>query len=237
MTVVQFETMPTAQLIRSDASDVGVVLAARVSAVDEQVLSTSSSPNADTKLIDFLMRDRHGSPFEHNSMTFFVHAPIFVLRELMRHRIASYNEESGRFRTLKPVFYVPAAGRDLVQEGRPGRYDLGPGSPEQTTVVQECYKNVCETAYSAYEEMLQAGVAREVARGVLPLTIFSTAYVTINARSLMNLLSLRVRSKDSTYPSYAQREIEIVAEAMEKEWANLMPHTYKAFVAAGRVAP
>ncbi|GAA3042274.1 hypothetical protein GCM10020000_21500 [Streptomyces olivoverticillatus] len=65
------------------------------------------------------MRDRHGSPFEHNSMTFFISAPIFVFREFMRHRVGwSYNEESGRYRELEPVFYVPGESRKLVQEGR-----------------------------------------------------------------------------------------------------------------------
>ncbi|WP_204268146.1 FAD-dependent thymidylate synthase, partial [Escherichia coli] len=67
----------------------------------------------DRGLINYLMRDRHGSPFEHNSMTFYVQAPIFVFREFMRHRIASYNEESGRYRELRPVFYVPARERNL----------------------------------------------------------------------------------------------------------------------------
>ena len=77
------------------------------------------------------MRDRHGSPFEHNSMTFYVQAPIFVFREFMRHRIASYNEESGRYRELRPVFYVPGPERKLIQEGKPGAYVFVDGTPEQ----------------------------------------------------------------------------------------------------------
>ena len=79
------------------------------------------------------MRDRHGSPFEHNSMTFFVRAPIFVWREHMRHRIASYNEESGRYRQLEPVFYVPDHRRPVVQVGKTGAYEFLAGTASSTT--------------------------------------------------------------------------------------------------------
>ena len=91
--------------------------------------------------------------------------------------------------------------------------------------------------YSSYQGMLEAGIAREVARIVLPLTIYSSVYVTMNARSLMNFLSLRTKHEDSMFPSYPQREIEMVAERMEREWARLMPITHAAFDANGRVGP
>jgi thymidylate synthase (FAD) len=188
-------------------------------------------------LIRYLMRDRHGSPFEHNSMTFYVQAPIFVFREFMRHRIASYNEESGRYRELRPVFYVPAPERKLVQEGKPGHYVFVDGTAEQHATVVEQTKAACTEAYLAYQRMLDAGVAREVARGVLPVATYSSMYVTMNARSLMNFLSLRTKRETSAYPSYPQREIEMVAEQMEAFWAELMPVTHAAFEAAGRVSP
>ena len=177
------------------------------------------------------------SPFEHNSMTFYVQAPIFVFREFMRHRIASYNEESGRYRELRPVFYVPARERKLVQEGKPGAYVFVEGTEEQFLVVDEATREACTQAYAAYQRMLDAGVAREVARGVLPVATYSSMYVTLNARSLMNFLSLRTKRDDSTFPSYPQREIEMVAEQMEATWAELMPLTYEAFNANGRVSP
>jgi flavin-dependent thymidylate synthase len=177
------------------------------------------------------------SPFEHTSMTFYVQAPIFVFRELMRHRMASYNEESGRYRELRPVFYVPGRDRRLVQEGKPGRYVFVAGSPEQHALVEEETRRVCREAYAAYQRMLHAGVAREVARIVLPLTIYSSMYVTMNARALMNFLSLRTAREDSRFPSFPQREIEMVAERMEAEWIRLMPVTAAAFDANGRVAP
>lgn len=177
------------------------------------------------------------SPFEHNSMTFYVSAPIFVFREFMRHRIASYNEESGRYRELRPVFYVPGPERKLVQFGKPGAYDFAEGSSEQFELVTEETKAVCRQAYAAYQRMLDAGVAREVARIVLPVTIFSSMYVTMNARSLMNFLSLRTKHDDSHFKSYPQREIEMVAERMEAVWADLMPVTHAAFERNGRVSP
>ena len=132
---IQFRSDMTVDLVRSSASDSDVLFAARVSTQGEQTLESAQSgeeaSGRDRGLVNFLMRDRHGSPFEHNSMTFYVQAPIFVFREFMRHRIASYNEESGRYRELRPVFYVPARERNLVQVGRPGAYEFLPGDDEQ----------------------------------------------------------------------------------------------------------
>jgi thymidylate synthase (FAD) len=239
---IEFRTDVTVELVRSSASDSDVLFAARVSTLGEQTLSdaeaaTEADPKRDKGLINYLMRDRHGSPFEHNSMTFYVQAPIFVFREFMRHRIASYNEESGRYRQLNPVFYVPGPDRNLVQVGKPGAYDFLPGTPEQTTLVENEVVAQATAAFASYERMLEAGVAREVARIVLPLNIYSSMYVTMNARSLMNFLSLRTKREGTQFPSYPQREIEMCAEKMENRWAELMPLTYAAFNASGRVAP
>jgi thymidylate synthase (FAD) len=170
-------------------------------------------------------------------MTFYVQAPIFVFREFMRHRMASYNEESGRYRELNPVFYVPAATRNLQQVGKPGAYDFLPGTPEQSELVRAETERTSREAYAAYKRMLDAGVAREVARIVLPLNIYSSMYVTVNARSLMNFLSLRTKREGTHFPSFPQREIEMCAEKMEDIWAELMPLTYAAFGTNGRVAP
>ena len=235
---IEFRSDVTVELVRSSAHDSDVLFAARVSTKGEQSLEDVEADASRSKgLIGYLMRARHGSPFEQNSMTFYVHAPIFVFREHMRHRIASYNEESGRYRELRPVFYVPGPERKLVQEGKPGHYQFVDGTPEQHALVDAETRRVCTEAYSAYQRMLAAGVAREVARIVLPLTIYSSMYVTFNARSLMNFLSLRTKREDSRFPSFPQREIEMVAEKMEAEWARLMPLTQAAFDANGRVAP
>lgn len=233
-----FRSDMTVELIRGNASDSDVVFAARVSTMGEQTLAkVDDDAEGSQGLINFLMRERHGSPYEHNSMTFYVEAPIFVFREFMRHRIASYNEESGRYRQLRPVFYVPGADRPLVQQGKPGAYEFVPGSTEQHERAVALTKDACAQAYVAYQQMLDAGVAREVARGVLPVATYSSMYVTMNARALMNFLSLRTKHPESTYPSYPQREIAMVAEQMEARWAELMPITHAAFVKNGRVSP
>lgn len=235
---MEFRSDVSVEIVRSSASDADVVFAARVSTVGEQSLAdVDADPAQASGLINFLMRERHGSPFEHNSMTFFVQAPIFVWREHMRHRIASYNEESGRYRELLPIFYIPSGDRNIVQVGKPGAYDFLPGSTEQYEVIQAQMRSSCEQAYASYQTMLDAGIAREVARMVLPVSIYSSAYVTMNARALMNFLSLRTKSEDSQFPSYPQREIEMVAEAYERAWSALMPLSYAAFVQNGRVAP
>jgi thymidylate synthase (FAD) len=235
----RFRDDVTVELVRHAARDSDVLWAARVSTAGEQSLEElQKDPERSKGLINFLMRDRHGTPFEHNSMTFFVSAPIFVFREFHRHRTGwSYNEESGRYRELQPVFYVPGEDRKLVQQGRPGKYEFVQGTPEQHKTVTAAMEESYRQAYAAYQEMLAAGVAREVARAVLPVGLFSSMYATCNARSLMHFLSLRTKDERSAVPSFPQREIEMVAERMEQLWARLMPLTHAAFDAHGRVAP
>jgi len=235
---IVFRDDMTVELVKSSASDADVIWAARVSTAGETTLEkVGESSDRDAGLINYLARERHGSPFEHTSMTFFVSAPIFVFREFMRHRIASYNEESGRYRELRPVFYIPNKDRKLVQVGKTGAYTFIDGTPEQLDITVNAIKETCIVAYENYQKILASGVAREVARAVLPVTLYSSMYVTMNARALMNFLSLRTSSEGSHFPSYPQREIEMVAEKMEKHFAQLMPMTYAAFQKSGRIAP
>jgi thymidylate synthase (FAD) len=235
---IQFRDDVSVELVKSSASDADVIWAARVStAGDKSLEDVGADPAKSEGLINYLARERHGSPFEHTSMTFFISAPIFVFREFMRHRIASYNEESGRYRELRPVFYVPSKDRKLVQVGKPGAYSFVEGTSEQYQMTVDAIKETCTLAYENYQKLLTAGVAREVARAVLPVTLYSSMYVTMNARALMNFLSLRTASEGSHFPSYPQREIEMVAEKMEAEFAKLMPITYGAFQKSGRIAP
>jgi thymidylate synthase (FAD) len=238
MSEVRFRSDVTVELVRAAAQDADVLLAARVSTQGERSLDdVDAGPARSAGLIRYLMQARHGSPFEHSSVTFYVQAPIFVFREFMRHRIASYNEESARYRQLDPVFYAPGPDRNLTQVGRPGHYAFQAGTPEQHALVEAETKQCCRDAYAAYQRMLDAGVAREVARIVLPVNTYSSMYVTLNARSLMNFLSLRTHSPDARTVSHPQHEIEMCAERMETEWAALMPLTHAAFEANGRVAP
>ena len=233
-----FRSDMTVELVKASASDADVIWAARVSTAGEQSLEEfGEDPARSAGLINYLARERHGSPFEHTSMTFFISAPIFVFREFMRHRIASYNEESGRYRELSPVFYVPDADRKLIQIGKPGGYTFIDGTKEQLEITQAAMKESYILAYQQYQVMLDAGIAREVARTVLPVGLYSSMYVTMNARALMNFLSLRTAREGSHFPSYPQREIEMVAEKMEVEFARLMPLTHAAFEKSGRVTP
>jgi thymidylate synthase (FAD) len=232
MKKIKYRSDMTVTLVQSMASDSAVTMAARVSTG-----ASDSTPEKDAGLINYLMRDRHGSPFEHNAFTFYIEAPIFVFREFMRHRIASYNEESGRYKELEPVFYVPNLERKLVQKGKPGAYEFELGDIGQLSTVYRSSYEANVRAYDEYQKMLRAGIAREIARGVLPVNLYSSMYVTMNARSLMNFLSLRTTREGAHFPSFPQREIEIVAENMECHFAEKMPLTYEAFNKNGRVAP
>lgn len=234
-TKITFRNDMTVELVDSMASDSSVAVAARVSTVSMGQVETKG-PEADAGLINYLMRDRHGSPFEHNSFTFYIEAPIFVFREFMRHRIASYNEASGRYKELEPVFYVPNIERPLVQVGKPGAYTFESGDYAQVMTVQAELMRTSDEAYLSYKRMLNLGIAREVARMVLPVNIYSSMYVTMNARSLMNFLSLRSLNQ-GTYPSFPQEEIAMVADEMEAIFAEVMPVTHGYFVENGRVAP
>jgi thymidylate synthase (FAD) len=217
------------------ASDSAVAMAARVSTVSG-THENEVDPTKDAGLINYLMRDRHGSPFEHNSFTFYIEAPLFVFREFQRHRMASYNEESGRYKELEPVFYVPDENRKLIQVGKPGAYTFEDGDYAQRMQVPAEVMRTSDDAYLSYQRMLKQGIAREVARMVLPLNIYSSMYVTMNARSLMNFLSLR-SLEQGTFPSFPQWEIADVATQMELIFSEKMPITHKTFVSNGRVAP
>ncbi|ATI18675.1 ThyX-like thymidylate synthase [Streptomyces phage Amethyst] len=237
MTNVQFRDDVTVELVKASATDSDVATAARVSTIGgshERVVDLER----DEGLINYLMRDRHGSPFEHTTLTFYVEAPIFVAREHFRHRAGwSYNEESGRYKQLQPVFYVPNVERPILQVGRPGAYEFKHGSDAHFARMATNMITAYREAYEAYEDMLKAGIAREVARMVLPVGIYTSYYATCNARSLMHYLGLRTKSEWAKFPSFPQREIEMVAEKMEDHLADLMPITHETYNRNGRVAP
>lgn len=233
MSKVEIRSDMTVELIDYMGGDLSVVRSARVSTKTAPLENESK----DAGLINYLMRERHGTPFEHNAYTFYVEAPLFVFREFMRHRVASYNEESGRYRELDPVFYVPSDERKLLQIGKPGMYTFEGGSDFQKTQVHEAILANSVESYIKYNKLLNLNVAKEVARMVLPVNLYSSMYVTMNARGLMNFLSLRTSKSDALNPSYPQVEIEMVAEQMEALWAEKMPLTYVAYRNNGWVAP
>jgi len=228
-----FDSTIDVKMVECLGSDDRIVAAAKVSTLGEE---TTDEKNVG--LIGYLMKNRHGSPFEHGVFTFRVTAPIFVWREHHRHRIASYNEESGRYTQLKPHFYVPGPDRELIQQGKPGAYEFVAGDAQLSSYTQSTIENNSVEAYERYERLLEAGVAKEVARMVLPVNIFSTCYVTMNLRSLMNFLSLRTKSlENSMFKSFPQKEISMVADKYEEFFRGQFPITWDAFNENGRVAP
>ncbi|MFF3416850.1 FAD-dependent thymidylate synthase [Streptomyces sp. NPDC002698] len=232
---MEFRSDMTVELAYHVGLDQDVAKAARVSTLGEGAKEDGRPVEG---LINFLMRDRHGSPFEHNSMTFYIEAPIFVAREFFRHRAGwSYNEESARYKELEPSFYVPDKHRKLIQTGKPGAYSFEQGTFQHRGALMGSFQVAYREAHLQYRNMLEAGIAREVARAVLPVGTYTSFYATCNARSLMHFLSLRTTRPNSAFSSFPQREIEMVAEKMEADFAELMPATYEAFERHGRVAP
>ena len=208
------------------ADDLSVVNGARVSFARRK----EEMDESDEGLIRFLMRERHGTPFEHNSFRFHIRTPIFVAREWFRHRVGSFNEFSMRYAKATDEFYVPAADDVRSQVGKPGAYSFEAVTDELAEATREELKAVYATAYETYEKLVELGVARELARCVLPVGSYTEFYWTVNARSLMNFVSLRAAET-------AQREIRRYAEACETFLAEKMPVTHAAFVANDRTAP
>jgi thymidylate synthase (FAD) len=213
------------ELVTSCADDLDVVNAARVS-------FNSTSEALDERgegLIRFLMRERHGTPFEHGYFKFRVKAPIFVFREWHRHRAGhSYNEWSGRYSQLAPEFYIPDVV--LTQVGKPGAYVFEELKEEEKHQYQRWLKDSSQLAYSLYEQSLEMGVAKQQARFFLPVNTYSEMIWSCNPRSLMHFLSLRNSEQ-------AQIEIREYARAIEMYFSDVMPVTHQAFVENGRTSP
>lgn len=221
MAELTFTDVMGVQLVSSNITDEMVLHAARVSTSGERGDAIAWTER-DQGLIKYLMREGHVSPFEHGSMTLFVHAPIFVFREWMRHRTQSFNEESGRYRQLAPTFYMPNAGRPLVQHGKVGHYTFDAGSEEQYISLAHNLGVVYRAAYAAYERLLDEGVAKEVARFALPVSTYSSMYVTSNLRNWLAFLSLRTADN-------AQWEIRDCAAQVESILTSLAPRSVLAW--------
>lgn len=187
---------------------------------------------SDEKVLRFLLNNKHGTPFEHTMFRFHVRAPIFVFREWHRHRIGiSINEESARYVELKPDFYVPDLEHCRRQTDKPGRYKFEQMIPDLANDARVSIEDAYNAAYAHYRYLIDSvGLAKEIARCVLPVGIYSQMWWTCNARSLMSFLALR--NADT-----ALAEIRDYAAAMEEIFAEKMPVTHSAFVENGRVAP
>lgn len=207
------------------ADDLSVVNSARVSFHKR----TEELHEGDDKLINFLMKNRHGTPFEQNFFRFHVKAPIFVFREWHRHRIGvSINEWSARYSELQPDFYIPDMVR--TQVGKPGHYKYERIASRKGQRFKANLLDSSNDAYIMYQNALKDGVAKEQARLFLPVNIYSEMYWSCNARSLMAFLSLRNSDK-------AQAEIRAYAEVLEEIFKETMPITAQSFVDNGRICP
>jgi thymidylate synthase (FAD) len=207
------------------ASDLAVVNAARVSfnAVSQEMTER------DEGLIRFLVRNRHGSPFEHGYFRFLVKAPLFVVREHHRHRAChSYNERSGRYSKMESEFYVPEYVRSQV--GKPGSYSFEPVDEATREATRREIEETAAASFATYERLLEQGIAKEIARAVLPLATYTKYFWSCNPRSLMHFCSLRNHAD-------AQYEIRQYAAAAESFLERLMPATHRAFLANERLAP
>lgn len=217
MTDFIFDSEMHVELIKSNASDEDVAHAAWVSTKGADVLEITDTDRV-KGLIHYLYKDKHMSPFEHGSFTFFVQVPLFVAREFQRHRTWSYNEESGRYSELKPHFYLPDLERPLQQVGKVGHYTFEPGTNEQIAKTQTYLKASAIEEYDRYQRLLDIGVAREVSRNPLPLETYTSFYATANPRNVMQFLDLR------TAPN-ALQEIRDLTEKMEAIFIEQMPIT------------
>lgn len=196
-------------------------------------------------VLKFLMQNRHGTPFEHGAITIRVEAPIFIWREWHRHRIGfSYNEESGRYKKLDPVFYVPGFERaehcrkpadfKPSKPGWRGFLGLNDISLQSDNLV---LLKVYQDAYDEYERRLANQYDNGLARICLPVSIFSACYVTCNPRSLMAFLELRTDNENATRRSHPLWELHQLAVKFEELFAKHWPITHRLWNENGRVAP
>lgn len=222
MAETKFRSDMKVDLIDFWGGDARAVQSARTSTLG----AAASLPEERAGLIKFLWREKHLVPFEHSGFTFRIEAPIFVTRQLLKHRTTAISEESGRYRELDGVFYVPAADRPLGQTGKTGEYNMVHLGSNVEAYIRDLNMEACDKAWDNYKESLRVGAAKEVARMVLPVNLYSSMYLTVNARNLTHLINLRNEH-------HAQYEIREVARQMEGFFKAQMPLTYAAWRSDG----
>lgn len=203
------------ELIQSVGSDALIAAAARVSHANDLGVHSAEK---DERLLRYLLTHDHGTPFEHNLITYRWTAPLYVIQELLRHRIGfSFNQESARYIEVKNRAYVPKVFRTQATGNHQSSVECD--TLNQGT-VEKIYSESVDFAYQSYEALIANGVAREHARGVLPHCTYASLYVTCNVRSLMHFLELRLAEG-------AQWEIRQYAKAMLSLAEPLFPTTLK----------
>jgi thymidylate synthase (FAD) len=202
------------RLVDHMGGDLSVVRAARVSY--DAAWRAGEDTGSDQRLINYLWQNRHTTPFEAVTLTFEVHAPIFVFRQWQRHRTWSFNELSARYRELPEQFYVPAV-EQICEQSKNNKQGRGEAIPEELAqCIQQSITQQGRLAFSVYRDLLKDGVARELARSVLPVSTYSTMFATVNLLNLMKFLTLRC-------DKHAQYEIRVYADAMRELAREIVP--------------
>lgn len=207
------------RLVDHMGSDLSIVRAARVSY--DADWRTGDDAGKDEKLIRYLMRNRHTSPFEAVVFTFEVKAPIFVLRQWHRHRTWSYNEVSARYSELPDEFYVPDVA-DITTQSASNKQMRTETQHPQAAEMQDLMRKAMTDAFDTYKELLTQGCPRELARSVLPGSTYSRMFATVDLHNLFHFLRLRLHE-------HAQKEIRVYAEAMLKLVEPIVPAAVAAF--------
>jgi len=206
------------RLVDYMGGDARIVQAARVSYGEG-----TKSFREDAALIDYLLRHEHTSPFEQVILTFHVKLPIFVARQWIRHRTARVNEVSGRYSIMKDDFYLPAPADVAPQseDNRQGRAETA-FSPEEAAAVIERLAAGQKSAYANYKSLIDGGLAREIARVDLPLSLYTEWYWQIDLSNLFHFLSLRL-------DSHAQKEIRAYAQVLLEAAKAVAPAACSSF--------
>ena len=214
------------RLVDHMGSDLSVVRAARVSYAEEW--RAGEDTGSDSRLINYLWKNKHSTPFEAVTFTFEIKAPIFVFRQWHRHRTWTYNELSGRYRELPEEFYVPDITNIGVQSkaNKQGR-DINVEDVCEYTANREfelvMFTESCKDSFRTYKMLLEAGWPKELARSVLPVNTYSHMFATVNMLNLFKFFQLRSHA-------HAQYEIRQFSNAMQKLIKDIVPVSYAAFL-------
>lgn len=199
--------------------DLSIVRNARVSYDAEW--RAGKDKGSDEKLINYLYKNGHNTPFESVTVTFDVKAPIFVYRQWHRHRTQSYNELSARYRELPEEFYIPDVEQITTQSEDNKQMRTTVQHPEAKE-IQENLRDVYRTCFSVYKHLLDKGCPRELARAALPVGVYSHMFATANLHNWFGFLRERLHP-------HAQYEIRVYAEAILKLLEPIAPVAVRAF--------
>lgn len=237
LTPAEFRSDVKAVLVDSMGGEYSIVRRARVSVDGEDSINipTDILEGPDLGLLKWLYRHKHGTPFEGPEFEWYFEVPIFVSRQIVKHRLSSINEESGRYRAMRGVFYViPEEGRDIVQVGKTGDYNFQMGRPDQVDATRFVQKSTAESAWENYQKLQAYGISKEVSRMHLPVTLYSSMYYKANLRSMLNFCALRKDwGEGAVHQSKAQHEIALLVEQIEPVIKEKMPNVWDLFVESG----